>query len=76
MSASIKNRAEVKARAGARAEERLRQGEVSAAGLQRENLVFRNFRKDVIGFGPKNRTKSLGKFELSSQSFATGYYGT
>lgn len=59
MSAPIFNRAEEKARARAHDEERLRQGEVSPQKLQRENLLFRGFRKDVIGFGPKHRPKSI-----------------
>lgn len=59
MSAPIFNRAEEKSRARARDEERLRQGEVSPQELQRENLVFGGFRKDVIGFGPKHRPKSI-----------------
>lgn len=49
MSAIIRNRAEVKARARERDEERLRRGEISPSELQRENLVFRGFRKEVIG---------------------------
>jgi len=59
MSAPIFNRAEEKSRARACDEERLRQGEVSPQDLQRENLLFRGFRKDVIGFGPKHRPKSI-----------------
>ena len=59
MSAPIFNRAEEKARARARDEERLRRGEISPQDLQRENLMFRGFRKDVIGFGPKHRPKSI-----------------
>ena len=59
MSASIFNRAEEKARARARDEERLRRGEISPQELQRENFVFRGFRKDVIGFGPKHKPKSI-----------------
>jgi hypothetical protein len=59
MSAPIFNRAEEKARAQARDEERLRQGDVSPQELQRENFVFRGFRKDVIGFGPKHRPKFI-----------------
>jgi hypothetical protein len=59
MSAPIFNRAEEKSRARARDEERLRQGEVSPQELQGENLVFGGFRKDVIGFGPKHRPKSI-----------------
>lgn len=58
MSDSIQDRAEVKARARARDEERLRLGEISAVELQRENFLFRGFRKGVIGFGPKHRPKS------------------
>jgi len=50
MSAPIFNRAEEKSRARACDEERLRQGEISPQDLQRENLLFRGFRKDVIGF--------------------------
>lgn len=59
MSAIIRNRAAEKARARARDEERLLRGEISPSELQRENLVFRGFRKDVIGFGPKHRPKSI-----------------
>lgn len=59
MSAPIFNRAEEKSRARACDEERLRQGEISPQDLQRENLLFRGFRKDVIGFGPKHRPKSI-----------------
>jgi hypothetical protein len=59
MSAPGLNRAAEKARARAGDEERLRQGEVSPQDLQRENLLFHGFRKDVIGFGPKDRPKSI-----------------
>ena len=59
MSAPIFNRDEEKARARARDEARLRRGEVSPQELQRENLLFRGFRKDVIGLGPKHRPKSI-----------------
>lgn len=59
MSAPILSRAEEKARARARDEERLRRGEISPQDLQRENLLFRGFRKDVIGFGPKDKPKSI-----------------
>ena len=59
MSDLIRNRAEVKARSRARDEERLRSGEISASQLQRENLMFRGFRKGVIGFGPKHKPKSI-----------------
>ena len=57
MSAPLNSRAAEKARARARDEERLRRGEISPQDLQRENLLFRGFRKDVIGFGPKDRPK-------------------
>jgi len=59
MSAPLNSRAAEKARARARDEERLRRGEISPQELQRENLLFRGFRKDVIGFGPKHRPKSI-----------------
>ena len=59
MSPPMFNRAEEKAHARARDEDRLRQGEVSPQNLQPENLVFGGFRKDVIGFGPKHRPKSI-----------------
>tara|TARA_R110002074_G_scaffold139168_2_gene284659 strand:+ start:5064 stop:5270 length:207 start_codon:yes stop_codon:yes gene_type:complete len=59
MAAPIFNRAEEKAHARERDEERLRHGEISPQELQRENFVFRGFRKDVIGFGPKHRPKSI-----------------
>lgn len=59
MSAPIFNRAEERARAQARDEERLRRDEISPQELQRENFVFRGFRKGVIGFGPKHRPKSI-----------------
>lgn len=53
MSAIIRNRAAEKARARERDEERLRRGEISPSELQKENLIFRRFRKDVIGLKPK-----------------------
>lgn len=59
MSAPIINRAEEKSRARACDEERLLQGEISPQDLQRENLLSHGFRKDVIGFGPKHRPKSI-----------------
>lgn len=59
MSAIIRNRAAEKAIARERDEERLRRGEISPSELQRENLLFHGFRKDVIGFGPKHRPKSI-----------------
>jgi hypothetical protein len=42
-----------------RDEARLRRDEISTHDLQRENLLFHGFRKDVIGFGPKHRPKSI-----------------
>ena len=57
MSDPIIGRAAAKARE--RDEERLRRGEISPSELQRQNLVFRGFRKDVIGFGPKHKPKSI-----------------
>lgn len=59
MSAIIRNRAAEKARARARDEERLRCGEISPQELQRENLVFRGFRKDVIGLKPKYKPQGV-----------------
>ncbi|WP_323038914.1 hypothetical protein [Gemmobacter sp.] len=59
MSAIITNRAAAKARARERDEERLRRGEISPSELQRENLVFRGFRKDVIGLKPKYKPNDV-----------------
>ena len=59
MSDLFKNRAAVKALSRERDEERLRRGEVSPSELQRENLVFRGFRKNVIGLKPKYKPKSV-----------------
>lgn len=59
MSDLVKNRAAVKALSRERDEERLRRGEVSPSELQRENLVFRGFRKDVIGLKPRYKPKSV-----------------
>lgn len=59
MSDILKNRAAVKALSRERDEERLRRGEISPSELQRENLVFRSFRKDVIGLKPKYKPKSV-----------------
>ena len=59
MSAIIRNRAAEKARARARDEERLHRGEISPSALQRENLVFRGVRKDVIGLKPKYKPKGV-----------------
>ncbi|MCA9770855.1 MAG: hypothetical protein KC466_00515 [Myxococcales bacterium] len=59
MSDLLKNRAAVKALSRERDEGRLRRGEVSPSELQRENLVFRGFRKDVIGLKPKYKPKSV-----------------
>ena len=55
MSDLFKNRAAVKALSRERDEDRLRRGEVSPSELQRENLVFRGFSKDVIGLKPKHK---------------------
>ena len=59
MSAIIRHRAAEKARARERDEERLRQGEISPSELQKENLIFRGFRKDVIGLKPKYKPKGV-----------------
>ena len=59
MSAIIRHRAAEKARARERDEERLRQGEISPSELQKENLIFRGFRKDVIGLKPKYKPKGI-----------------
>lgn len=59
MSDVLKNRAAVKALSRERDEERLRRGEVSPSELQRENLVFRGFRRDVIGFEPRHKPDSV-----------------
>lgn len=59
MSDLVKNRAMVKALSRERDEVRLRRGHVSPSELQRENLVFRGFRKDVIGLKPKYKPKSV-----------------
>lgn len=59
MSAIIRSRAAEKARARARDEERLLRGEISPSALQRENLVFRGVRKDVIGLKPKYKPKGV-----------------
>ena len=53
MSVIIRNRSAEKACARERDEERPRRGEISPSGLQRENLVFRRLRKEVIGLKPK-----------------------
>ena len=39
--------------------QRPRRGEITPQELQGENLISRGFRKDVIGFGPKHRPKSI-----------------
>lgn len=59
MSAIIRNRAAEKIRARERDEERLRRGEISPSALQKENLIFRRFRKDVIGLKPKYKPKGI-----------------
>jgi hypothetical protein len=65
MSDVLKNRAAVKALSRERDEERLRRGEVSPSELQRENLVFRGFRKDVIGLKPKYKPKGVDFVRVS-----------
>ena len=67
MSAPLNSRAAEKARARERDEERLRRGEISPQELQQENTVFRGFRKDVIGFSPKHRPKSIDYLIIRSQ---------
>jgi len=67
MSAPFNSRVAEKARARERDEERLRRGEISPQELQQENAVFRGFRKDVIGFGPKHRPKSIAYLIMRSQ---------
>jgi len=64
MSDLLKNRAAVKARSRERDEERLRLGEISPQELQRENLIFRGFRKGVIGFGPRDKVYPRVRFLL------------
>ena len=64
MSDLFKNRAALKARARERDEERLKRGEISPQELQRENLVFRGFRKGVIGFGPRDKVYPRIRFLL------------
>lgn len=59
MSVIIRHRAAEKARARERDEERLRREEISPSELQRENLVFRGVRKDVIGLKPKYKPKGV-----------------
>jgi hypothetical protein len=59
MSDLFRNRAAMKTLARDRDEERLRRGEVSASELQRENMAFRGFRKDVIGFEPRHKPESV-----------------
>ncbi len=64
MSDLLKNRAAVKALSRERDEERLRRGEVSPSELQRENLAFRGFRKDVIGLKPKYKPDSVDYVQI------------
>lgn len=59
MSDLFRNRAAMKTLARDRDEERLLRGEVSASELQRENMAFRGFRKDVIGFEPRHKPESV-----------------
>jgi hypothetical protein len=58
MSQLIAQRAQQKARARARDEERLRRGEISALELQRENSPFRKLRRDRISFIPASRSEA------------------
>lgn len=53
MSDFFKNRAAAKERARARDEDRLRRVEITPSQLQRENLVFRGFKKGHIGLPAK-----------------------
>ncbi len=57
MSDLFKHRAAAKARARERDEERLRRGEITPSQLQQENLVFRGFKKRVIGLPAKYMRK-------------------
>jgi hypothetical protein len=57
MSDLFKNRAAAKARAREKDEERLRRGEITPSELQKENLVFRGFKKGVIGLPAKYARK-------------------
>jgi hypothetical protein len=67
MSAPVFNRAEEKARARARDEERLGRGEISPQDLQRENLRFGGFRKHVMGFGPRHKPQSIDYLVIRSE---------
>jgi hypothetical protein len=67
MSAPFNSRAAEKARARERDEERLLRGEISPAELQQENLVFRRFWKNAIGFGPTHRPKSTDYLIIRSK---------
>jgi hypothetical protein len=64
MSDIFKERAAMKARSRERDEERLQRGEITLQQLQRENLVFRGFRKGVIGLGPKDKIYPRVRFLL------------
>lgn len=64
MSDLFKNRAAMKARSRQRDEERLQRGEISPQELQKENLIFRGFRKGVIGFGPRDKVYPRIRFLL------------
>ena len=57
MSDLFKNRAATKARAREQDEERLRRGEITPSELQKDNLVFRGFKKGVIGLPAKYARK-------------------
>ncbi|OYU77445.1 MAG: hypothetical protein CFE32_05710 [Alphaproteobacteria bacterium PA3] len=61
------NRAAEKARSRERDEERLRNGEISAVELQRENCVFRNVRKDIVHIRPKHLPPGIQFLTMSSK---------
>lgn len=54
----------MKARSRERDEERLQRGEITPQEIQRENLLFRGFRKGVIGLGPKDKIYPRVRFLL------------
>jgi len=67
MSKLIENRAAVKAAAREKDEGRLARGEISPQDLQKENSISRGFRRG-LGFGPKDKPKSLVSFHDVSDS--------
>lgn len=68
MSDLFKDRAAAKARSRERDEERLRRGEVTPSQLQRENLVFRGFKKGEIGLPAKYMKKIKRRSEDKGDS--------